>query len=135
MGEELQKLLDRVNNKIAGNTSDLIERLRAEAEGMPTTYIKHQAADELEQKDAEIAALVILVKGQDQRIAELEADKQDLRDKCAAQIDNVHGYMKELQAENKRLRDAIRENGKEFGKYGDHVRQAGCYALAESDDV
>lgn len=32
------------------------------------------------------------------------------------------------------LESALRENGKAFGIYGDHVRQAGCYAIADGED-
>ena len=63
------------------------------------------------------------------RIAKLEADLKyytDTYDRQKAANENLLERIAKLEA-------ALLENGKAFAAFGDHVRQAGCYALANSE--
>lgn len=82
-----------------------------------------------------------------QKIAERKAQQHHFEAadfiewEAAERIEQLERSIDQLQRVNlanseliEQLESALRENGKAFGIYGDHVRQAGCYAIADGED-
>ena len=55
-------------------------------------------------------------------------------DDCESELSRVTDRLIERDKEIAKLRAALIENGKAFGEYGDHVRQAGCYSIAALEE-
>ena len=55
-----------------------------------------------------------------------ETDLEDEIELLRGQLLSSYARVDELEA-------ALLENGKAFAAFGDHVRQAGCYALVNSE--
>ena len=78
----------------------------------------HESAHSMSERFAIADALVFLQK----RIKDLKNnDYRELSIRLSARI--------------AKLEAALIENGRVFASYGDHVRQAGCYAIAGLDDL